>query len=74
MVHVPGVEAIEVVEAESVGPVVERPGGARLPCGSVVVLADPGGHVSVLAEDFTDGAAAFRQNARVTVVAGSESR
>ena len=72
MVHVAGVEAIEVVEAESVGPVVERPGGAGLPCRSVVVLADPRGHVAVLPQHFADGAAASRQNARVTVVAGRD--
>ena len=70
VVHVPGVEAVEVVEAESVGPVVEGAGGAGLPRGCVVVLTDPGGHVSVLAEDFADGAAAFGQDAGVTVVSG----
>ncbi len=72
VVHVPGIEAVEVVEAESVGPVVEGAGGAGLPCGSVVVLADPGGHVSVLAEDFADGAAAFGKDAGVAVVSGGE--
>ena len=70
VVHVAGVEAVEVVEPEAVGPAVERPGGARLPRGGVVVLADPGGHVAVLAEDLADGAAASRQHARVAVVAG----
>ena len=70
MVHVPGVEAVEVVEAESVSPVVEGAGGAGLPCGSVVVLTDPGGHVSVLAKDFADGSATFGQDAGVAVVSG----
>ena len=74
MVHVAGVEAVEVVEAQAVGPAVERAGRARLPGRRVVVLADPGGHVAVLTEDFADGAAASRKNADVAVVAGGELR
>ena len=70
VVHVAGVEAVEVVEPEAVGPAVERPGGARLPGGRVVVLADPGGHVAVLAQHLADGAATPRQDAGVAVVAG----
>src|SRR5262245_38210878 len=69
MVHVAGVEAIEVVEAEAVGPAVERAGGARLPCRRVVVLADPRRHVSVLPQHLADGPAAARQHAGVAVVA-----
>jgi hypothetical protein len=45
VVHVPGVEAVEVVETEAAGPAVEGPGGAGLPWGCVVVLADPGSRV-----------------------------
>ena len=74
VVHVAGVEAVEVVEPEAVGPAVERPGGARLPGGRVVVLADPGGHVAVLAEHLADRAAASRQDAGVAVVAGRPPR
>src|SRR5271154_1195792 len=68
VIHVSGIEAVEVVEAEAVGPVVEGAGGAGLPSWSVVVLADPGGHVSVLAEDFADRATAFGKDAGVAVV------
>jgi hypothetical protein len=68
VVHVAGVEAVEVVEPQSVGLAVERAGGARLPRGGGMVLADPGGYVSVLPEHLADGAAAVRQNTRVAFV------
>jgi hypothetical protein len=70
VVHVAGVEAVEVVEPEPVGPAVERAGGTGLPRRSVVVLADPSGHVAILAQHLADGAAASWQHARVPVVAG----
>ena len=64
VVHVAGVEAVEVVEPEAIGPAVERAGGARLPGRRVVVLADPGGHVPVLPQHLADGAGTARQHAR----------
>ncbi len=70
MVHVAGVEAVEIVEPQAVGPAVERPGRACLPGRRVVVLADPGGHVAVLAQHLADGAGRARQDRRVAVVPG----
>ncbi len=70
VVHVAGVETVEVVEPKPVGPAVERARGAGLPSGGIVVLADPGGHVAVLAQDLADGAAAPGQDAGIAVVAG----
>jgi hypothetical protein len=49
-------EAIKIVEAHSVRPLIERTGLARLIGGRVVVLAEPRGGVSVFSEDGADGA------------------
>ena len=49
-------EAIEVLEAHAVRPLVERPGLGRLIEGRVVVLAEPRGRVPVLLQDGADGA------------------
>src|SRR5207342_3745326 len=70
VVHVAGVEAVEVIEPQAAGPVVERPGRARLPGRRVVVLPDPGGHIPVLAQYFGDRARAAGDHAGVAVVAG----
>ena len=70
VVHVAGVESIEVVKPEAVGPAVEGPGGTRLPRRGIMVLADPGGGIAILAENLADRAAASRQDARVAIVAG----
>src|SRR5262245_23128107 len=71
MVHVAGIEAVEVVEPKAVGPAVERAGGAGRPGRRVVVFADPGGHVTVLPQHLADGAAIPRHHADVAAVAGS---
>src|SRR5262249_34069473 len=60
VIHVATIETIEIVEAETVGPPGEWTGAACLPNRRVVVLADPSGHVTVLAKDFADGPSASR--------------
>jgi Sulfatase len=72
MVHVARVEAVEIVESQSVSPSIERSGRAELPGRRVVVLTDPGGHVTVLAQHLAHRAAAFRQDARVAVISGCQ--
>ena len=57
-------EAVEILEAHSDRPLVERPGLGRLIGGRVVVLAEPRGRVSVLLQNGADGAVRF-QNDRV---------
>ena len=49
-------EAVEVLEAHPVRPLIERPGLGRLIEGRVVVLAEPRGRVAVVLEDRADGA------------------
>ena len=49
-------EPVEIVEAHTVGPLIERPGLARLIRGRVVVLTEPRGRVPVLLQDGADGA------------------
>ena len=49
-------EAIEIIEAHSVRPLIEGPGLARLVRGRVVVLAEPRCRVPVLLQDCADGA------------------
>ena len=75
---VSGVEAVEVVEAQTAGPVVERTDFAGLPCRSVVVLADPRGRVAVLLEDLGYGPCTLGDDAGISVIAsccfGNDSR
>ena len=70
LVHVTAHEAVEVVEAEAARPAIEGAGLAGLPVGRVVVLAEPGGGVAVLAENLGDRADALGDDAGVAVVAG----
>ena len=49
-------EAVEIIEAHPVGPLIERPGLAGLVKGRVVVLAEPRGRVPVFLEDLADRA------------------
>ena len=49
-------KAVEIIEAHSVRPLIERPGLARLVRGRVVVLAEPRSGVPVLLQDCTNGA------------------
>src|SRR5262249_34030746 len=67
-------ESVEVLEAESSGPEIERPRLARLPVGYVVVLAVPGRVPTVLLEDFRNRAAALWHHRIVAGVAGSKLR
>src|SRR4029079_14296342 len=50
-------EAVEIIEAHTARPLVERPGRAVLIAWRVVVLAEPGRGVAVLFQDRTDGGA-----------------
>src|SRR5215468_134451 len=53
-------KAVEILEAETVWPQVERPRLARHPVGYVVHLAEPRGVVAVFPQDGTNRAAALR--------------
>ena len=59
-------KAIEILEAHSVRPLIERPGLARLVRRRVVVLAEPRGRVAVLLQDCADGALVDRDDRVVT--------
>ena len=59
-------EAVEIIEAHAVRPLIERPGLARLVRGRVVVLAEPRGCVPVLLQDGADGALLDRDDRVVT--------
>ena len=48
LIHVPGIETIEVVETKSIGPTIKWTRRARLPSWSVMILADPGRSITVL--------------------------
>ncbi len=65
-------EAVEVVEAHAVRPLVERTGLAGLVEGRVVVLAEPGGGVAVVAQRGADGALVERDDRIVARVAGGD--
>src|SRR5262245_11714923 len=72
LVHVPADEAIEVLEAKSGGPKVERAGSTRLPGGDIVILAKPPSAVAILPEHLADRSAAlghYRVVARITQAA-----
>src|SRR5262249_40236561 len=71
LVGVAAEEAVEVVEAQSCRPVGERAGGAGVPVGDVVVLAEPGRRVAEEGQDLGDGAAVARHE---RVVAGETGR
>ncbi len=72
MVHVAGVEAVEVVETQAIRPAVKGSGHAAFPRGRIVVLADPRSHVAILAKRFRDGAGAAGDDRRVPVIAGRD--
>ena len=55
-------EAVEIFEAHAVGPLLERPGLARLVRRRVVVLAEPRGGVPVRLQDGADGALVDRDD------------
>src|SRR5262245_54287729 len=54
LVGVTADEAMEIVEAHADGPLIERPGLARLEFRSVVVLAEPGRPVAVILKDLSN--------------------
>ena len=59
-------KAVEIIEAHTVGPLIERPGLAVLVERRVVVLAEPRGRVAVLLQDGADGALLDRDDRVVT--------
>ena len=59
-------EAVKIIEAHSVRPLIERPGLARLIRGRVVVLAEPRGGVPVFLQDRANGAFLDRDDRIVT--------
>src|SRR5580704_14247577 len=62
-----GEEAIEIFEAVAGGPVVERPGGGSLFGGRIVPLAESGGAVAVVFQNFGNHGTGLGLNAGVTV-------
>ncbi len=70
LVGVAADEAVEVVEAQAVGPAIERADEAGFPVGDVVVLAEPGVRVAVLAEHLGERRRRRRDDARVAGEAG----
>ena len=65
-------EAVEILEAHAVRPLIERPGLARLVEGRVVVLAEPRGRVAVVLQDRADGALLDRDDRVVAREAGRD--
>ena len=63
-----------MIEALQSGPAVERAGDAGLPVGNVVVLAEEGGAVAVLAQDFRDHRLALGNLPAVAGIAAAEFR
>src|SRR6185369_5405448 len=70
LIHVAPHEAVEVIEAESARPAVERADLTRFPVGRVVIFSEPRGGVAVLAEYLGNGPDVFADQAGVTVVPG----
>ena len=60
LARVPGIEAVEVVEAEAIGPSVEGSDLTGFPDRRVVVFADPGRGVPILPQYFSDSSGTFR--------------
>ena len=65
-------EAVEIVEAHSNRPLVERPSLGRLIGRRVVVFAEPRGPVTVLLQDRADGAVGFQNDRVVARKAGAD--
>ena len=68
LARVPGIEAVEVVEAEAIGPSVEGSDLTGFPDRRVVVFADPGRGVPILPQYFSDSSGTFRNDAGVAVI------
>src|SRR5437764_12013128 len=73
VVHVAAIKPIEIIEAEAIGPAVERTSGTGFPNGRVVVLPDPRCHVPVLPKDFPDRPSTAVQHSCVTVISANHS-
>src|SRR6266487_6066280 len=74
LVGVAADEAIEIFEAQTRRPEIERPGLTGLPVGHIMVLAEPSRVVAIAPQDFSDGAAAFRHQRIVTGIARGHFR
>ena len=67
-----GVEAVEIVEAHAVGPMVEGPHLAVLPDRGVVVLAEEGGVIAVVVQHPPDGGGALGDHRGVALLVGGD--
>jgi hypothetical protein len=65
-------EAVEVLEAHAVGPLLEGPGLRRLEGRRVVVLAEPRGGIAVVLQDRADGALLLADDRVVARKAGGD--
>ena len=63
-------EAVEILKAHPGRPLAKRSGGAVLIIGRVVVLAEPGGGVAILLQDFADGGVVDADDGVVARIAG----
>jgi hypothetical protein len=70
LVHVTADEAVELLKAEAGGPAVEGTCLAGLPVGNVMVFAEPGGVVAVLAKELADACCVFAYERIVPGIAG----
>src|SRR5450432_2673889 len=65
-------EAVEILEAQSRGPLVERTGHAVLIGRSVVVLPKPGGRITIILENIANGGVLYSDDRVVAGKAGGE--
>ena len=70
LARIPADEAVEILEAHPVGPLIERSGHGRFIERCVVVLAEPRRRVAVLFENFADGAALAANDGIVARITG----
>lgn len=63
-------EPIEVVEAHTRRPLIERTSGAVLKSGRVVVLSEPGRGVAVLLQDLADRSVLYADDRVIAGIAG----
>src|SRR5438270_713261 len=72
LARVAGVEAVEIIEPEPAGPVIERADFAGFPRRCVVVFPDPRSCVAVLSEYFGNRPRTLRDDTGVAVVTSRE--
>ena len=72
LIGIPPDESVEVLETQTGGPKVERPGLTGVPVRHIVVLAVPGRVVAILLQDFGKRPAALRHQGVVAWETGSQ--